>query len=139
MDRRNFFQLAAAGAAATLLVPKTAFASDSEMAGGVYYTKEAPGRWSQKAAGHAPIVEVSRNAAEAVLNVATSHEMKGYEHYIVKHVVLDNNYKFIAEHLFDPMKDKAPLSTFNLGAYKGTVYVLSMCNKHDLWLASAVI
>lgn len=139
MDRRNFLQLAAVGGAATVLAPNIAFAGTPEMAGGVYYTKETPGRWSQKAATHLPIVEVSRKGAEVALKVVTPHEMKGYEHYIVKHVVLDGNYKFIAEYMFDPMKDKSPISTFNLGAYKGSVHVLSMCNKHDIWLASATV
>lgn len=139
MDRRRFFRLASAGTVATVLTPGLAAASTAEMAGGVYFTKEAPGRWAQKAATHLPVIEVAKGGAEAVLNVTTPHEMKGYEHYIVKHVVLDGNYRFLAEHMFDPMKDKVPASTFNLGAYKGTVYVLSMCNKHDLWLASATV
>jgi superoxide reductase len=139
MDRRHFFQAAAAGAATTVLVPTRAFAEAPGMAGGVFYTKEAPGRWAQKAATHLPIIEATKSGADAVINVTTPHEMKGFEHYIVKHTVLDGNYKFIAEHMFDPTKDKAPMSTFNLGNYKGTVYALSMCNKHDVWLASASV
>jgi superoxide reductase len=36
--------------------------------------------------------------------------------------------------MFDPDKDD-PVSTFTLPAgYKGMVYALSLCNKHDLWL-----
>jgi superoxide reductase len=140
MDRRNLLQLALAGAATTLIAPRAAQAAGApSMAGGVYYTKEAPGRWGAKVAGHMPIVEVVRDAAGVTLNVATSHEMKGYEHYIVKHVVLDADFKFVAEKMFDPNTDKAALSSFKLGNYKGTVNVLSMCNKHDLWLATATV
>jgi superoxide reductase len=36
--------------------------------------------------------------------------------------------------LFDPSKDKAAISLFTLQDYSGPLYVLSMCNKHDLWL-----
>jgi len=53
---------------------------------------------------------------------------------IVKHVLLDQNYKFIDEYLFHPVKDKAAISTFTLHDYSGPIYALSMCNKHDLWL-----
>ena len=60
--------------------------------------------------------------------------MKAYEHYIVKHVLLDSNHKFLDEHLFDPTKDMAAISTFTLQGYSGMLYVLSLCNKHDLWL-----
>lgn len=137
MERRNFMQLALAGSAATLLAPATAQAAG--MAGGVYYTREAPGRWSGKIATHLPLVEISRGKDGVVVNVATSHEMKGYEHYIVKHVLLDKDYQFIAEKMFDPAKDSAALSSFNLGGYKGTLHVLSMCNKHDLWLTSVEV
>jgi superoxide reductase len=137
MDRRNFMQLALAGSAASVLTPATAQAAT--LAGGVYYTRESPGRWASKAATHVPFVEVSSGKEGVAIKVITSHEMKGYEHYIVKHVVLDKNYQFIAEKMFDPTKDSAAISSFNLGQYKGTIYVLSMCNKHDLWLASAEV
>jgi len=72
-----------------------------------------------------------------VVTVVTAHEMKGYEHYIVKHVLLDHSYKFLQEHLFDPSKDTGAISTFTLIDYKGPIYALSLCNKHDLWLNGA--
>jgi superoxide reductase len=43
------------------------------------------------------------------------------------------------EHLFDPAQDKTAESSFMLKDYSGTVYALSLCNKHDLWLASAQV
>jgi len=63
--------------------------------------------------------------------------MTGYKHYIVKHQILDNSYRFLDEKMFDPMKDKAPVSEFDLGNYCGKFYVLSVCNKHDSWMNSA--
>lgn len=62
--------------------------------------------------------------------------MNGFEHYIVKHVLLDKNYQFLDEHFFNPTIDKIAQSTFNLPNYSGTLHVLSLCNKHDLWLTT---
>ena len=84
MDRRGFIRLSALGAAAGIIAPAGVLASSSSMAGGVYYTKDAPGRWSKKVGGHLPTIEVSGKK----IQVTTSHEMKGYDHYIIKHVIL---------------------------------------------------
>jgi len=130
MNRRGFIRLSALGAAAGIIAPTTVLASSGSLAGGVYYTKDAPGRWSKKVGGHWPSIEVEGNK----IQVTTSHAMNGYEHYIVKHMVLNDKYDFITEKMFDPMKDKAPISQFELGNYSGRIYVLSVCNKHDSWL-----
>lgn len=146
MDRRNFIRLAFGGVTAGIIAPKLVLASSSSspektpsMAGGLYYTKDAPGRWSEKVGGHLPNVEVSKGDGGTILRVVTGHEMKGFEHYIVKHVVLDKDYNFIAEHLFDPTKDKAPISEISIADYRGVVNVLSVCNKHDTWLNVAEV
>jgi len=65
--------------------------------------------------------------------VATGHEMDGFTHYIVKHVVLDQNFEFVSEILFDPAVD-SPVSQHDIGGLQGVVYALSVCNKHDTWL-----
>jgi superoxide reductase len=139
MDRRHFVRLAIAGSAIGIIAPQLVLAGSSNMAGGVYYTKEAPGRWSKKALGHLPIIEISKSDSGASLQIITPHEMKGYEHYITKHVLLDQNFNFISEQVFDPMKDKAPISNFELVEYRGPIHVLSVCNKHDTWLNTAEI
>lgn len=140
MNRRNFVQLAMAGSAVSLLSPAAHASSPAPSpAGSLYYTREAPGRWEAKVATHLPIVEVKQTADGVVVDVATSHEMKAYEHYIVKHALFDKDYKFLAEKMFNPAKDAAPLSSFNIGPYKGTLHVISMCNKHDVWLETVVI
>ncbi|MDO9105638.1 MAG: desulfoferrodoxin family protein [Methylovulum sp.] len=141
MERRDFIRLSVAGASVGIIAPQalaetqpaTAVTSD------IYYTKTSPGRWGGKVATHLPTIEVSKAGAKTIIKVVTAHEMRGYEHYIVKHVLLDKNYKFIDERLFDPMVDKSPLSTFTLENYSGTIYALSLCNKHDLWLESASV
>ena len=137
MDRRNFIRLATTGSVIGIIAPKTVLASSSPSvvgAGGLFYTKDVPGRWSQKAAGHLPNIEVSKGDGGVSLQVVTPHGMEGYDHYIVKHLLLDKDFKFIDEHMFDPMKDKSPISQFVLGDRQGVVNVLSVCNKHDSWL-----
>ena len=142
MDRRDFIRLSVASAGASLMAPALTLAEANKPAtppGDVFYTKDAPGRWAGKVATHLPTIEITMAEGNATVKVVTPHEMKGYEHYIVKHVLLDKDYKFIDEHLFDPSKESAPISTFTLKNYTGTVYALSLCNKHDLWLNSAEV
>lgn len=135
MDRRSFIRLSALGVTTGIIAPTAVLASTASLAGGVYYTKDAPGRWSKKVGGHLPTIEV----AGKKIQVITSHEMAGYKHYIIKHMILNNKFEFIAEKMFDPMKDKAPISQFDLGNYTGQIHVLSVCNKHDTWLNMAEV
>lgn len=142
MERRNFIRLAAIGAGVTAFAPALIHASDEKSAiinRDIYYTKDYAGRWTGKSATHLPVIEATKVDGNTVVKITTPHEMKGYEHYIVKHILLDKNYKFVEEYLFDPNKDKTAVSSFTVKNYNGTVYALSMCNKHDLWLSSAEI
>ena len=137
MDRRNFMKASVLTTAAGVVVPQVVLAEQPDMlssplAGGVFYTQAKPGRWAAKAPGHVPVVQ----ASGAMVMVTTPHEMNGYTHYIVKHVLLDAKMNVLAEHAFDPTKDTAPVSEFKVGDYKGVAYALSMCNKHDLWVTS---
>jgi len=143
MQRREFIQLSLAGSLAGVALPMRMAAADApapSMAGGVYYTLEQPGRWKEKAAGHAPKLEKTQEADGSwLIKVVTDHPMKGFEHYIVKHQLLDKDYRFVAEKMFDPDKD-APKSEFRLPKdYQGMVHAISMCNKHDLWLSSLAV
>jgi len=142
MERRNFMRLSSAGLIASVVAPTMALANTYKPVKGtsdIYYTKEDAGRWSGKVATHLPSIDIEKVGNVVTVKVVTAHEMKGYEHYIVKHVLLDSNQKFLDEHLFDPTKDSAALSTFTLKDYSGKLYVLSLCNKHDLWLNSAEV
>jgi superoxide reductase len=137
MNRRKFFQYALVGTGSSLIAPDillAAAAAPGPMAGGLYYTSDAPGRWSKKVSSHLPNIEVEKTRDSAIIQVVTRHGMDDYEHYIIKHIVLDNNYRFIDENAFTPGKDKTPESEFTLKNYSGTLYVLSVCNKHDTWL-----
>ncbi|MEE8496694.1 MAG: hypothetical protein V3S21_09480 [Xanthomonadales bacterium] len=134
MHRRSFVRLITISSAAGIIAPTAVLAGSASMAGGLYYTKDAPGRWSKKVDGHLPNIEVSQGNGGISIKVVTLHGMTGYEHYIIKHVVLNQNFEFVEENMFDPMIDKAPVSEFFLGTYSGRIHVLSVCNKHDTWL-----
>ncbi len=94
-------------------------AKTSSMAGGVYFTEYQPGRWGKKNAGHLPNIKVIKNCTGSVLKVVTPHEMNAHEHYIIKHVVLDHEFNFIADQMFDPTKNKAAISEMSVGTYRG--------------------
>ncbi len=136
MNRRNFMRLGLAGAGLMTLnaTPLLAETKQAELlgAGGLFYTKENAGRFAGKIATHLPAIEIEKSTVK----VTTAHEMNGFEHYIVKHILLDKNYQFLDEHFFNPTTDKVAISTFTLPNYSGTLHVLSLCNKHDLWLNS---
>ncbi len=136
MDRRQFIRMGVVGAGASLLLPRSVLAEipDCPMAGGVYHTRKAPGRWEKKVDSHLPQIEVESSAEGVVVHVITDHKMSGTRHYIVKHVLLDADFHFIDEHLFDPENDKKAESVFTLPTYEGVLYALSVCNLHDTWL-----
>jgi len=139
MERRHFFAVGLAGVAGAILAGRANAGTDKaaaegvlegKLAGGIYYTKEHPGRWAAKAPGHVPVVD----AKGAKVTVTTPHEMNGFEHYIVKHTILDADMNVLGETMFDPGKDKAPISSYEIKQYKGIAYAVSMCNKHDCWV-----
>ena len=104
MERRDFIRWGVAGLGATIITSAPAFAKNvkSPPISDIYYTKESPGRWKDKVAGHLPSIGIEKSGNKITIKVITSHEMKGYEHYIVKHVLLDQNYKFIDEYTVQP-------------------------------------
>ena len=138
MDRRSFIRIGFAGAATSIIAPQTVLAgslgkkmSSGNMAGGVFYTKESPGRWKKKAGSHSPIL----SKTDSGVQVVTGHPMKANDHWIIKHVLLDRNFNFITQNMFDPFKDKSAISNFSLAGQSDAVYALSVCNKHDTWLS----
>jgi superoxide reductase len=137
MNRRSLIRIGMVGIATGIIAPKIVLAgslggkiNNNNMAGGVYYTKESPGRWAKKVGSHSPIIEKTDNG----VRVVTGHPMKQGEHWIIKHVLLDNEFNFISENIFDPGKDKAAVTNFILSGQSDVVYALSVCNLHDSWL-----
>ncbi len=110
---------------------ESSYILNGPLAGNIYYTKNRPGRWSNILDSHVPEIIENNN----ILEISTLHEMRGYEHYIIKHLVLDNKLNIISEKRFDPSKD-APVSRHNITGYLDKVYILSVCNQHDTWLNS---
>ncbi len=107
----------------------TNYILNGPLAGSFYYTKNKPGTKRNLLQSHAPLLEINENT----LKVSTPHEMKGYDHYIIKHIVLDNKFNIISEKVFDPSKE-TPISKHNIIGYEDTLYVLSVCNNHDTWV-----
>ncbi len=107
----------------------TNYILNGPLAGSFYYTKNKPGNSKNVVQSHTPLLEINENT----LNVSTPHEMKGYEHYIIKHIVLDKRFNIISEKVFDPSKE-TPISKHNIVGYEGKLYVLSICNNHDTWV-----
>ena len=107
----------------------TNYILNGPLAGSFYYTKNKPGNKKNMVQSHSPALEINENT----LSVSTPHEMKGYEHYIIKHIVLDNRFNIISEKVFDPSKD-LPTSKHNIIGYEDKLYVLSVCNNHDTWV-----
>ena len=145
MNRRSFFRLSIAGVASSVFLPQMVLSKSSDkekmsqsletinspiMAGGLYYTKDSPGRWEKKSGSHSPIL----SKTDSGVSVLTGHPMNEGDHWIIKHVLLDSDFKFIAENIFDPAKDKAARSEFELTNQTGVIYALSVCNKHDTWV-----
>jgi superoxide reductase len=141
MNRRELIRLGLYGGAASLVIPRAVIAEaataplQSTLAGGVYYTREAPGRWGKKVNSHMPEIEKQAGSDNKTdILVKTRHENDGYTHYIIKHVLLDSNFEFMQENMFDPTVTKWPESTFALEDYTGPLYAMSVCNKHDTWI-----
>jgi superoxide reductase len=101
---------------------------------GLVYTKEAPGRWAGREATHVPKASLDGKN----IKVLTPHGMSE-KHYIVKHTVLTTDGKLIGEKTFAPT-DTTAESTFPLpDGFKGTLWVTSFCNLHDLWLTEFTV
>jgi len=141
MNRRNFIKFTSSLGLSSLggiYLSNFAFADtnysfllDSELAGKIFYTEEKPGRWHKKIKGHLPTFEINNNKVE----VTTGHEMDGYTHYIIKHMIFDKNFNLINETMFNPKND-APISIHNISNFNKKIYALSLCNKHDAWINS---
>ena len=137
MDRRAVLRLGIAGAAGSLFIPRGVLAAGpsaaftSRLAGGSSIPRNGLGDGARRSVGHLPMIERAGNKIE----VTTGHPMKGFRHYIVKHMILDDDFQFVAEKMFDPKKD-SPVSTHDISKLREKVYVLSMCNIHDVWLNS---
>ena len=95
----------------------------------IYYKKKKSVKLKDLVQSHSLLLEIIEN----ILRVFTPHEMREYNHYIIKHIVLHNKFNIISKKVFDPSKE-IPVSKHNIIGYKDKFYVLSICNHHDTWL-----
>jgi superoxide reductase len=133
-DRRDFLKgsLVAAGVAVAAGIGRAQTAA--KFPPGLVYTKDAPGRWAGREGTHVPKATLEGKS----LKVVTPHTMSE-KHYIVKHTVLTTDGKLIGEKTFAPT-DTAAESSFALpDGFKGTLWITSFCNIHDLWLSEFTV
>ncbi|MBC8240357.1 MAG: hypothetical protein H8E30_07765 [Alphaproteobacteria bacterium] len=102
------------------------------LAGKVFYTADQPGRWKGKESGHSPLIKVDKKGGDILIRAATNHPMNG-PHYIIKHILLDEDLNYVKEQIFDVAFD-LPRSRFELNGYTGRLFIVSMCNLHDNWI-----
>jgi superoxide reductase len=132
--RREFFKdsLLVAGALVAGSALKAQAASTFPPA--LIYTKEAPGRWAGREGSHVPQVTLEGKKIKAV----TPHRMTE-AHFIVKHTLTTPEGKFIGEKTF-ANTDPSAESAYELPeGFKGTLWVTSFCNLHDLWLTEFTV
>lgn len=135
-NRRTFLKSSLAVAAGLAVGHVSPVSADSvSFPNGIVYTKNNPGKWSQKVNGHAPIVNVEGNK----VTVTTTHVMTD-EHYIVRHTIVSENGDVLGEKTFSP-SDAEAKSVFALSDVSSkyvwdttTLYATSFCNKYDLWV-----
>jgi len=129
-DRRQFLKssLALSAAAATTMPFAQAHAANTNMASGVVYSTDNPGKWSNKAGSHAPAVKIEGDH----VNIQTNHGMTE-AHYIVRHTLVTESGEVVGAKTFSP-KDKLAVSSFKLPKGAKKLYATSFCNKHDLWI-----
>ena len=133
-DRRLFLKTSAVAVSALALTSaSSSSASEGCAVPGVIYSKDTPGRWSQKVGSHAPVVTVNGDK----IQVETKHPMSE-THFIVRHTLVLADGTVVGEKTFTP-RDR-PVSTYTLPkGYKGEVYATSFCNRHDFWLTKTAI
>ncbi len=133
-DRRNFMKttVAIASISAFNSIPR-AFAESTPMYTNIIYTKDNPGKWSQKVDLHAPEVTVTGDK----IKVITKHPMSD-QHFIVRHTVILEDGTYVGATTFTPA-DKPESSHELPKGYKGKFYVTSFCNQHDFWLTETKV
>jgi superoxide reductase len=141
MNRRNFIKFSSSISLASLTglyLPKAVLAEtdviNSSLAGKIFYTENNPGRWGGKIKGHLPTFTKTNN----IIEVTTGHEMNGFTHYIIKHMLFNDKFDLINEVFFNPETD-APISNYDISSLNNKIYALSLCNKHDAWLNTYII
>jgi superoxide reductase len=139
INRRQAMVMAGAGALAFASGATPAAASDDNLrgalqalAGKIFYSTDRPGRWKGKEKGHSPLIKVDKDGSNVLVRAATQHPMDA-DHYIIKHILMDQQLNLIDEQVFDKVFDM-PRSRFELQGYSGRIYVVSMCNLHDNWV-----
>ncbi len=148
-ERREFLKMVSAGSTGALLAnlfaqtgSQTVYADVEKHADAIgqlpdnlIYTEERSGKWKGKAGSHVPQIKAVRHDNKISLEIETKHGMSE-RHYIVRHTVVTADGQVLGGETFH--WDDKPISNHEMKLPQGQsqdLYVLSYCNKHDLWLA----
>ena len=133
-NRRDFLKKTVLMAGGLVLGKSAkAFAQAGPFPAGIFYTRQNPGKWAQKAGSHAPEVSVEGNR----VTITTFHPMLE-KHYIVRHTLVSADGKVLGAKTFFPSDPKA-VSTYELPEKDGSkMYGTSFCNLHDFWVTEFV-
>jgi superoxide reductase len=134
MDRRDFL-LSGVSTIALAILSSSAQASESALfpPKNLIFTHKNPGMWEKKKGSHIPDIEVTAGK----VTITTNHS-QSTSHYIVRHTLLLPDGTVVGSKTFT--HDNEPMSEHELPAgYKGKIFATSFCNKHDLWLADAIV
>jgi superoxide reductase len=131
--RRDFLKKTLLAGGAVAVAGKAGFGAAMAFPAGLVYTQDAPGRWKGREGAHVPKATVTGET----IKVVNSHPLTK-NHYIVKHTLLTPDGKVLGEKTFS--SDDVPSSSFALPpGFRGTLWVTSFCNLHDLWLAEITV
>ena len=61
--------------------------------------------------------------------------MTGYKHYIVKHMVLDENFQAMSARRSSILGVDKPVSEYDISGLRRTLFAVSLCNLHDTWVS----
>lgn len=134
MDRRDFLLTSATTVAVAIMSGSAQAAENASYpATNLIFSQDNAGVWEKKKGSHVPNIEV----AGGKVKITTKHSQSA-SHYIVRHTLLLSDGTVVGARTFS--HESEPVSEYDLPTgYKGKIFATSYCNKHDLWLADAVV
>jgi len=128
-SRRNFLKTATVGGVALATGAIAARTHAGEMP--LVYVQGKAGAYEGKTGSHAPKIKIEGST----VTVTTEHVMTK-EHYISLHSLTGAGMYFGAKEIGikDLGEGKVAVSTYDIGAYKGPLKAISICNLHDVWM-----
>ena len=97
IERRDFLKQSLAVTVGVMGSSAKAFASTNDFPTGLIYTSQNPGKWSENAKEHVPLITLEGKKVV----IYTPHQITS-KHYIVRHTLVAENGKVLGERTFYP-------------------------------------